>query len=78
MRQIEVMMVGSPVTLGGQVEATITGVCVREKCHVTYECAWWDRRTYNCKWMEQHEVERREETAAMRIGFNSEPVSATT
>jgi len=78
MRQVEVMMVGSPVMLGGKVEATITGVCVRGKCHITYECGWWDGRTYQSKWMEQHEVERHEKTEAMKIGFNSESLPATT
>lgn len=75
MRDIELMMVGSPVTVGEKVDATITGISIREKCHVTYECSWWDGNTHNCKWLEQHEVRRRDETAAIRIGFNSEPAS---
>ena len=70
-RTIEVMMIGSPVTIGDEVDATITGVSIREKCHVTYEVSWWDGMTHHCKWLEQHEVVRSDEAIGMRIGFTN-------
>lgn len=69
MREIEVFQVGSPVTIGEKIKATVTGVCIRENCHVTYECVWWDNTVHHCKWLETVEVRRTEESVAVKIGF---------
>jgi len=71
LREIEVFQIGCPVTIGEKVKATVTGVCIREKLHVTYECTWWDGNTHHCKWMEQIEVKRHEGSASVRIGFSA-------
>ncbi len=69
MREIEVFHVGSPVVVGEKIDATVTAVCLREKCHVTYEVTWWNGNSHECKWLEQFEVKRKEESASVRIGF---------
>jgi len=69
MDQIEVIMPGSPVTIGEKINATVLQVCITDKCHVTYQCAWFDGNTRCCQWLEQIEVTRTEETAGQRIGF---------
>lgn len=71
MREIEVFQVGCPVTIGEKIKATVTGVCIREKLHVTYECTWWDGNTHNCKWLEQIEVGRHDGSSSVRIGFSA-------
>ncbi len=67
--QIEVMQVGSPVTLADNIPATITGILIHDKCRVTYQCVWWDGQTRNSEWLEQFEVTRTDEAQGMTIGF---------
>jgi len=66
---IEVFMVGSPVIVGGKIEAVITGICIREHRHITYECSWFDNANRHCQWLEQIEIKRHEKSATTRIGF---------
>ena len=73
MQQIEVMQVGSPVTLSDNIPARITGIAINEKCHLTYRCVWWDGRTRKNEWLEQFEVTRTDETQGMTIGFQPIP-----
>ena len=69
MREVEVFQVGCPVVIGDDVRALVTAVCIREKCHITYEVTWWDGNSHECKWLEQFEVARAEGSASVRIGF---------
>ncbi len=69
MRQIEVMQVGSPVTLADNIPARITSIAIDEKCRITYLCVWWNGRTRQAEWLEQFEVTRTDETQDMTIGF---------
>ncbi len=55
---IELIQVGSPVTVGEDIRATITGIAIDAKCRLTYQCVWWDGRTRKNEWLEQFEVER--------------------
>lgn len=66
---IEVMMIGSPVFIGADIRALITGVLIREHNYTQYECSWWDGKTHNCKWLDQSEVSRSKETPSTKIGF---------
>jgi hypothetical protein len=67
--QIEVMQVGSRVTLSPDIPARITGIAIDENCRVTYRCVWWDSRTRRVEWLEEFEVARTDETQDMTIGF---------
>jgi len=75
---IEVIPVGAIVLAGivgsegdaGKIVARVTGVCIREHGHVTYECSWWDGRTRHSKWLEPFEVQRTDGSqGGRRIGI---------
>ncbi len=66
---IELIQVGSPVTVGEDIPATITGIAIDAKSRVTYRCAWWNGRTREDEWLEQFEVTRTDETQDMTVGF---------
>lgn len=68
--QIPLFHVGCRVRIGEDIKATLTGICIRAKYHVTYECSWWDGNAYNSKWLEQFEVEKYAESSSDRIGFS--------
>ena len=72
MTAIEVMQVGSPVIVGEDIPATITGIAIDDKSRITYQCAWWDKRTRKNEWLEQFEVVRVPGVEQMRIGFGDE------
>ena len=67
--QIEVMQVGSPVTLADNIPARITGILIHDKCRITYECVWWDGQTRTSAYLEEFEVTRADETQGMTVGF---------
>ncbi len=67
--QVEVIQVGSPVTLADNIPATITGILIHDKCRVTYQCAWWDGQARMSEWLEEFEVARADESQDMTIGF---------
>ena len=69
MRQVEVIQVGSPVTLADNIPATIAGILIHDKCRITYECAWWDGQTRHSEWLEEFEVTRTDESQDRTIGF---------
>ena len=69
MPQIEVMQIGSPVTLSDDIPARITSISIDENCRITYQCVWWNGRTRTSEWLEQFEVTRTDETQGMTIGF---------
>lgn len=65
---IEVYKIGNRVKLTDDVHGTIIGISIRGDNHVTYECSWWNGRSYDSKWFHANEVEvtMAEKT---RIGF---------
>ncbi len=67
--QIEVIQVGSPVTLADNIPARITAILINDKCRVTYQCVWWDGQTRHSEYVEEFEVTRADETQGMTIGF---------
>ena len=69
MLRVEVMPVGSSVLVGDDIPATITGVWIREKCHISYQCVWWNGRERKECWLERHEVQGLEETQGTTVGF---------
>jgi len=69
MPQIEVIQIGSPVTLSDDIPARIIGIEINDKCRIAYRCVWWNGRTRNEELLEQFEVTRTDETQGMTIGF---------
>lgn len=69
MKQIEIIQVGSPVTIADDIPAKITGILINDKCRVTYQCVWWDGQARNSGWLEEFEVTRADETKRMAVGF---------
>ncbi len=69
MGTIELIQVGSPVTVGEDIRAAITGIAIDAECRVTYQCSWWDGRTRQSEWLEQFEVQRVPGVEQMTIGF---------
>jgi len=66
--KLEVYSVGSKVKLAEDVEGTIVSVCIHGDNSVTYECGWWDGRSYDTRWLypDQFEITVAEKT---KIGF---------
>lgn len=65
---MDVYKVGSQVKLTNDVYGVITGISIRGDNYVTYECGWWNGRSYDTKWFHDSEFEV---TAAEKnkIGF---------
>ena len=67
MAELDLLKPGTKVMLAGEIEATITAVCLRGKALLlTYECAWWDDRTRRSDWVQSGEVTVKE--------FNQGPI----
>lgn len=67
---ISVFAVGQSVVIGGDLQATVTGINIRGIDHVQYECSWWDGRSHYCKWLDACEVTSEEQPSRM-IGFGT-------
>ena len=71
MEKIEVMPVGSLVTIADDIPATITGIAIDAKYRITYRCVWWDCQTRTSEWLEKFEVSPADETERMVVGFQA-------
>lgn len=65
---LEVYKIGSKAKLAEDVYATIVGISIRGDNHVTYECGWWNGRSYDSKWFHSSEIEVTQ-SEKTRIGF---------
>lgn len=65
---IELYKIGSKVKLTEDVYGTIVSINIGADNHVTYECGWWNSRSYSTQPFSANEIEV---TVAekMRIGF---------
>lgn len=54
---LEVNSVGTEVKLADDVIGTIIGIMVRGNNHITYECGWWNGRSYDTRWFHVNEIE---------------------
>ena len=54
---IDVYKIGSKVKLAEDVFGNITGINIRGDNHITYECGWWNGRSYDAKWFHPSEFE---------------------
>lgn len=55
--KLEVYNIGSRVKLTSDVDGIIVGICIRGDNYVTYECGWWNGRSYDTKWFHSSEIE---------------------
>lgn len=65
---IEVLKIGTRVKLAEDVIATITSISISGNDHVTYQCGWWNGRSYDSKWFHSSEFEMTNEER-LKIGF---------
>ena len=54
---VEVYKIGSRVKLAEDVFGNIVGISIRGDNHITYECGWWNGRSYDTKWFHSSEYE---------------------
>ena len=52
---IEVIQVGTGVTLLNGSEAVVSAICIRGTDAVTYECSWWDGSSRQTDWFLEKE-----------------------
>jgi len=54
---LELYKIGSKVQLADDVYGIITGINIRGDNYITYECGWWNGRSYDSKWFHGDEIE---------------------
>ena len=52
---VDVYKIGSKVKLADDVFGNIVGISIRGDNHITYECGWWNGRSYDTKWFHPSE-----------------------
>lgn len=55
--KLEVYSIGSKVKLTEDVEGSIVGIAIHGDNHITYECGWWNGRSYDTRWFHASEIE---------------------
>lgn len=65
---LEIYNVGTKVKLADDVFGTVVGICIRGNNHVTYECGWWNGRSYDTRSFHANEIEVTV-SEKTRIGF---------
>lgn len=53
---VELYKIGSKVKLTDDVYGVITGITIRGDNYITYECSWWNGRSYDSKWFHSSEI----------------------
>jgi len=68
--EIEVLSIGTPVTIDGDLPATIRRIEIRGVEHnlISYECVWWDGRNRKAAWLERDEFTS-EPTIPVNVSF---------
>ena len=54
---VDVYKIGSRVKLAEDVFGNIVGINIRGDNYITYECGWWNGRSYDTKWFHSSEFE---------------------
>lgn len=65
---VDVYKIGTQVKLEDDVFGKIVAICIRGNNNVTYECGWWNGRSYDTRWFEGNEFEVSVDDNT-RIGF---------
>lgn len=53
---MDVLRPGCTVTVGGDIQAKVVAICIYPNCRVTYQCSWFDGRTYHEKWLDGFQI----------------------
>lgn len=53
---LEVYRIGSSVTIGKSIDATILEITIKSNNYVIYQCGWWNGNSYEMKWFEEFMV----------------------
>jgi uncharacterized protein YodC (DUF2158 family) len=54
---LELYKIGSKVKLTEDVFGTIAAINITGDNYITYECSWWNGRSYDRKWFCPNEIE---------------------
>ena len=71
MDSIEVVAIGSEVSVGEGLKAEVTAICLRGDNRPSYECVWWDGPVRYEKWLQPSEVTFDADIARKKVGFLS-------
>ena len=55
--KLEVYSVGSKVKLAEDIEGTIVAVAIHAGNNITYECGWWNGRSYDTRCFHASQIE---------------------
>ena len=69
---LNLLRVGSKVIIGEDINAIITGINIRDKDYVTYECSWWNNGTNSTGWMLPSEITETKNSSRVKIGFSKD------
>jgi hypothetical protein len=64
---IEVLAIGTPVTIDGEIPAVIRAVTFYSEHWVKYLCVWWDERSRREEWLLADEIKPAEGHRTARI-----------
>jgi uncharacterized protein YodC (DUF2158 family) len=67
--KVEIYPVGTKVKLEEDVFGTITRVSIFSNDYITYECGWWNSRSYSSQSFTKDEIEAVLTTSKQKIGF---------
>lgn len=67
-KNVEAYSIGTEIKLADDVFAKIVSLNIRGDNHITYECGWWNGRSYDTKWFHSSEFEVISD-GRTRIGF---------
>jgi hypothetical protein len=56
MSEIEVLAIGTEVTIDGDIPAVIRGITIYSPEWIKYECVWWDERSRKEEWLTIDEI----------------------
>lgn len=65
---LELYKIGSKVKLTDDVYGTIIGIHIRGENNISYECGWWNGRSYSVQSFQPNDIEVTV-TEKTRIGF---------
>ena len=57
MNEIQVLAIGTDVTIDGDIPATIRAVTIYSETWIKYLCVWWDERTRKEEWLTADEIQ---------------------
>lgn len=64
---IEVLAIGTEVTIDGDIPATVRGVTICGEHWIKYLCVWWDERNRKEDWFTADEIKPKAEHKTVTI-----------